>query len=859
MANLFKVFKGKLSEVQQKLLDNLINRKLPIGINTRGSRNSMPVTVFREVDEDSKMVDAAYNDLITSLLIDIESLYINSDVLSDYIGNNESISKSWVKSINNELDKLEAKIEEYRRLYGDTNGYNAVYYELFNEINNAILGGCEISSGELTIKPDTSLEYTKPLDIKRVSLTTYPAENHVAGIYLSAPSEFNIENDYNSKNGTKKMIKKGTSQPGAWVSIMLTDSDIRSYIDDVNYIGYTCVIRIFYSDVKTINTLTIDPATRHELNISRLRYRSGGVYQTDDDGWEVITKTRNTNDIYNGDTLKVTGKGSASIKMVFDTIFASAIEITFNMPSYDVIRYKFDPSVIRNALMWDDITNKEYEYLMDKYTNKDNIKSSDPLNSSTAYLNKTIVDINNLKSFDSMLKGVRSSLNIDKSKDLYFTGIDSLYVLSNPILETALKDELVDINKNEYIIGAYSITAEYNAYGNTGYYESHVDYGFDTYEGTLIRASIESDFELPALSSIEFFIVSDTGLEIPIMPLGRNVHREPMDAAVDELGNANFTTSFTPTSNVYVYKWENGEKIEVGNFPANPDNRITASSLNKMTAYAVEYEVESSSNTVILDDSITRVSWSDTNVEQNNNVIQLPTSPYIDYNYYDWDNNVWLPYIGLAGYYNDPTVLPQGFDSPMWSLPVSGFVSGEYLNENTDRYGMGISGFFTTSGDYYFVLNGKNTQGFQYGEEDFEYSYIWHIPVSGYATGDFPLPSTIILNDSNLDFLTPYEFYNNNLYEPIELFVNGIKATDVTNYKKDNTTSLNSFMSQNYEYFVNNDKLFTNFPSGYNRISSRFRYLTKYIRVKIILSTNEICNSMFTPVVRDYTLRLLGA
>jgi hypothetical protein len=861
MANLFKKFIGKLNEAQQKLLIQNKDVQTPVDINTYTYDGAnKPITIFKEVYENSQMSVAGYNDMIGSLLIDIEAMYINTELMSELIGNNESISKQWVSVINTEIDKLETKINEYRKLYGDDKGYNAIYYEAFNENKHSLLNNCIINSGALKIRPFTTVEYTKPIDIDNVTLTTYPSENHAAGIFLSSPSEFDIVKDY--EDGTKTMIKKGTSFPGAWVSVLLTDTDVKSYISDgdgntIEYSGYNCLLRIFFNSPKNINSLAISPSTRYKLGISRLRYRKGGIYASDDIGWENVTKTHYSNDIYNGNILNVISSGYSTIDMMFDPITASSIEILFTMPSYDVIRYNIDKSIIRSAMMWDDITDKEYDDIVSKYSNMDVIGSPPPYIASTSYLDRTIIDITNLNDFNSMIKAVNSSLNINQDTELQQTGIPNIYLLNDRADEVALKGQLTTVNKNEYIIGAYSIVSEYNNYNSNGSYISHDQYGFDSYEGTVINVAIESDFEIPRLSSVEFFIVTDTNVEIPILPVGITTHREPMDSEIDDDGNAEFTTSMTPDGNVKVYKWENNSKVLVGEFPPNGDNKITASDLNKMTMYAVEYVTNV--NSITLSESITKPIWEDINITPIGNKVQLPTYPFVDYNYYDWDAKEWSRYEKVAGYYSDNTVLLQDIESPMWILPT-GFTSGEFIHELTDRDNFAISGSFLTSGDFYFTFNGKDRIDNQIGAESYEYSYMWDVPVSGYVSGDFPLASSILLNDTLLD-LDEDEYsstYNINRYEPVEVFINGVKATDMTNYKSNDQDILSQLTAQNYEYFLHNNILYLNGNLNDKRVSVRYKYLSKYIRVKIILSTNESIVSETTPIVNDYTLKMLG-
>jgi hypothetical protein len=69
---------------------------------------------------------------------------------------------------------------------------------------------------------------------------------------------------------------------------------------------------------------------------------------------------------------------------------------------------------------------------------------------------------------------------------------------------------------------------------------------------------------------------------------------------------------------------------------------------------------------------------------------------------------------------------------------------------------------------------------------------------------------------------------------------------------------MNQFMAQNYEYFMLDGVLYTNANLDGKRITVRYKYLSEYIRVKIILSVNESNVSEHTPIVYNYTLKMLG-
>jgi hypothetical protein len=185
------------------------------------------------------------------------------------------------------------------------------------------------------------------------------------------------------------------------------------------------------------------------------------------------------------------------------------------------------------------------------------------------------------------------------------------------------------------------------------------------------------------------------------------------------------------------------------------------------------------------------------------------------------------------------------------------------------QFTMNNGGFFGDPHEYRVKFTGT-------GREQNEYTYVWYAVVSGFIPGE--VASGLVLNNSNMyipgDTLTQSEQvsraltpaqkaeYSTAIYDPIAFYVDGKKAADKTSYLKDTQELLDAYTTSNdYRYYYDNSALYTNMNFDIldrRRLSARFRYLTSFVRLKIVLKTNTVEYSKYTPQVNSYTIKFLG-
>lgn len=828
--------------------------------------NGNPMTIFNEVVPNSSMRNTDYNGIMDSVLVDMESIFADSNITAYDIGNHEELSKSWVSDIQRAIGQLNRRVAEFKILSGNagghtTHGYNGVYNESFTETSYGIYKDCRIQAGSLILKPSSSIEYIKSTDIQRVTSTPYPPENHTAGIYISTPREFDIAANYNI--GNRSMLKKGTTSPGYWMTSLLSDGDIKSTIDSTTYYGYVNVLRIFFTSAKAINTIELDPVGKYKLYIRKIRYRDHNEYDSDDSGWNDLTYTDD-----NDDTVLVHGESFSSMLLRFKDTPVSALEFTLNSTDYDVLRYHFSPDTIRSSILWDEITDEEYSEVVDRYQphrygNRANSSKTADQNSNR-YMDRVVNDMTAQDGMDQMLSTIKAGLSISDMD------LDTISPISNTTgnADSGIGDELIDVNKNEYIIGTYSITPQKNLYPASGIYESHDNTGYDTYEYAIQEIMLDATQHTPGLTSIQHSVILDNGEEYPIAPESTTIYRERMTSPISAGGTATFDITFYSAGTAILYEYVDGVKTTIGTFPP-AGKTLSLTGMTRGHVYVVEYildRINYNPSKINLPTILPSGQWMYTELLPADHRIPLPTAPYINYNKYDWGTSTWNYASGVAGYYSDPHVLAQDITNSMWTWPTNVNVIGSGTSDpvtnlaliSSDRGSYIVSGVWPNTGWYRFIFTGTDT-------EFNEYSYAWdvyRIPASGEG---MPMSGTITLDDTKLVPIgTPIGTgINENRYEPVELFIDGSKAEDMTNYLESSQDPLDDYTDNNqYQYYLFNDTLYTNINFAevpYKRVSVRYRYLTSYVKLKSVLYTNVKEPHYYTPSVDDYQLSFLGA
>ena len=866
----------KLAEGQFRTRDDIIRILESYPIDTIGK----PLSEFIEAEYGGRMKDVEYNALMDSLLVDLRALYAHSTILSNTSAQHELGAKEWSASMKAAINSINRRLEEYKRTHAEDQGRASIVVEDFSELLGSVHRNTTVSDG-LILSPSSVSSYSSGRFISKVSTTHYPPENHAAGIYLAAPPENNVERDYNLtsrsttgraigtmggvKSGTGKMLSDGTQYPFYWVSVMLSDAPLESYIDEEDYQGYVVLLKIFFSTSHTINEITVDPFGKYRTYIRRIRYRPPGNY--DDEGIEWTKITYVDKDNY---TTNVSDSGYHSMTMRFTPVNASCLELMFNVVDFDRINILLHGDTVRSALLWDSIADEEYRNLYTIGMDGRGEGLAQGLTTNDDYHNRVVVDLDSVDTINEMLAVVKESLNIGHG-ELTMLGQTGAAIVDDRVAAAALSHSSTEWHSNEYSLGAYSVVPSTVQYSPSGTFISHQVGGYDTYKHHVRYISLETEQYTPALTSIEYSLVIDDGRELPIVPRGTTTYRERVDEEIT--GDAlTVTTTFTPAGDVTLYKWDNGVKTQVDQ-QTPTGKEVSFTGCGKGEVYAIEYTIDTTydEDQVDLKDAVPSGVWITTATETAGHMVQLPTVPYADWGRYNWDLNQWGYTGDIHGYYSDPNVLEHDPTKTVWRFDywpandevpdVSGLVATEVLRES-----MRVSGWFA-SGLYHVSYLGGT------GREWSTYNYMWEAITSGWYPGrdDGRDPTRdgwqyVVLCASG--FMGPASgvtnqygevvYTNTNRANPVELFIDGTMATDKTSWKQSEQQALEPYeVANEYQYYVVGDTVYTNVnfdDSQHREVTVRFRYLTSTIKLKASLYTNQADLSYYTPELTKYKL-----
>ena len=842
-------------------------------------------TVANKATYGGNMDEVQYDRLMDAIKIDLNSIFSYSANIDADLSNNEREFKSYIKNANNIINKVEGRLKEYRALLGDTRGYNAASTQNFSEVSGARLVGCDATGGFLSITPASTTTYNTFNDIASIGLTKYPTAGN--GIYYATPQEHDVVKNYES--GNKSMLQGGTVAPGYWVEVMLvptsTDNDPCVYTDGDTYTGFTAILTMYFTVNRDINEIYLDPISKHKVYVRKVKYLSGSTWNTlnykDEDNNELMV----VGDSYTGMTLR------------FPPVNTTGLEITLNVIDYDIVRFILKRENLLKGLIWDEIQDGNYNTMEEKKSSVGTISSSsaEPANrtydkivvSDPNFIKPLIIDRDNVSdnSGDTTL-GNRAFNTIEQGK------IDSIILGDDYGL-------LADTTMREYILGLYSLAPRYSQFLPSGVYYSHLDTGYDTKNGTLRNIMVESDHTMPGASTVEYFLVTDSGIEIPILPVGTTTYREPTLKTADSSGNIVARITYTPAAgagNVHALYWDETTQTlkELGSGFSATNKLVTITGATPGVTYIMEYDIDTSTELyeVQIENYKESIGWIHEEVIPEGYKIPLPTTPYIrssDYSNYNYGNSStdnlydpadrWGYSREVQGFYSDKTVLTQDVGDGMWdiraaSTGVAGITNSMFLYATRDTYvisGAPTYHIVTPPAEKYFRVKFTGT-----GRENNEYSYVWLVQATGIIPGE-PLASGLILDNSHLYingdplpswYNTSYlptalwYDYGNATYNPIELFVDGSKAEDHTDYRSEEQRMMEPYIiTNNYQYYLDNSTLYTNVDFdnvSKRRLTTRFRYHTSYIKVKVVLRTNTTSPSYFTPQIDSYTIKFLS-
>lgn len=424
----------------------------------------------------TKISSSLHNENMENIYLDINALYeqINSLSRSELLFN-VALNSEYLKS-KSAIQKLilDATTFSLRKKYTDFNEVKLI------DFNNSKNTSTKIPPAEVNVK--TRLLELRPISVERYQLpnrttrlTNIYTKTYSPGIKGNLSSVFPPELVADQKPET------------FWAEVILNDVPIKQVYEltsesqdtsQVEVKGPISELYFKFSHSEKINTIRILPFSEFPVKIIDVAYRtsnSSSFFRTIKDFKQVETLDW--------------------IELNFVPVFANEIRITLTQENYKTVTYTLPKKAVVNT---------------DIFQNIIDIKKQDLFNPKIFDSDEYISLINSVSSFESaidLLQEISSKGQDSYVKDMadqylsalitYLTDIYSnidedigSYFVTK-FTENNVENELIEINKYEYIYGVREVELLYNVYSPTAYYSSQK---YDT-QATVSQVVIEVEEE----------------------------------------------------------------------------------------------------------------------------------------------------------------------------------------------------------------------------------------------------------------------------------------------------------------------------------------------------------------------------
>lgn len=836
------------------------------------SVDNTPTTVSPTLAPLSKTDADVYNEFCSSALIDLRSLFRESNYSDYLIGLEEASSKDFTDTINAAIKRLRGVLSARRENYKYSGSVGNIFFEGFDDPATRELKGVVYNNGVMSL--ETRNAQNRIFDIEKVEILRYPK----SGAIYVVNSEFNPEDN-------PKVLAPGSFR-GYWAETALVDAmPVMKFHNDeeipVNrtYSGILAIARITFTIPISLNSLNIDPYTDFPIEIPWLRYRV-----TRNGSWNHLTRSGNR-------FRTVTSKAVHLFNL--DRVTMSVLEIPIlqmNSSMTNTIITEHEETQIdylQSTLAND---TRELEYELDKYLT---------VKTENRDYRKAVASILRSENVDTAIRDVFEIVGIGKkavqpSSD-GFIGLDSdcpSCVIEQKVFDKGLK--------HSFVYGLFGISPLSVHYSRKGVHKSPP---FDTVSKQIASATITADFETPDISTVNFFVELEGGRKLPIapdgtslfrehIPIGRDIAGYPKAYFVDASSNEEFIPnrrnlteiqinrvfpSFfmkSPLNSSSVKLYRNGISIPFANYSINSDERYIDLAISTTDPLLSPFGSE---DEIVLEYTIDPEYEAPRHLRFNSPRITLSGDILMSFNTDTYEFNTSKAYaLHISSPENQWYKLnPNEYYITDNTLIVSGSIVNNLFPS--------FEGVVT---DFQFYSFNPSTKG-NVGRRDFSGSPYRVDLVSsvteriGATTNSFTIVSKkfsgkykltnyiielphIPLIDYNLykyDGTWINEPGQSTPYFPISVEIgsgiNVVRAVDITPYKSDDVPYLNPYEEVGfYQFYLRGNILYFNTQSSPLDITVSYEHLGSSIRLVTELHNNRPGSSDYTPLVRDYTLRL---
>jgi len=862
-----------LSKGRRSALKSLINSEIKAGmVSNSGEAKELlatlikriakstlePITKFREAIPGERISSEDWNDTQKELYVDMFALYselnqvdkIASTSFASNLADFTQSKASIIKSLN--------EIEKYQFLK-DNPQYQDLKYIDFSDARNATKRQPKAIVDTDVRKLELGERSRARVQDKRTgeSETVVTIKNLGGGITNNLDQSFDTDNMLDNDPRT------------FWAQLVLTDEVVKHTYQTTSDAGlgtsYTSngaigEIEIQFPKTSKVNNISILPFAPYPVRIVDLAYKqnpSESTYRT----VPGFTVKEPTLDWY---------------EISFRPIAMSNLIIVLEQENYDKNIYHLPANIVHNQMLWSQIAQSEYDDSMFDFKLDDmnyGVIKAEP--EKLAFLNavhmvseeirymhfqdvKQKDQYKNMQNFTDAMTSILHKIALPKSKS-----IASLMGSDQP--DKPNTPETIEVKKFEYIYGIRSIDISYVRYQPVSYYESPKFNSNATIteiqlEATEIHPEFNDGYTKFNRTSIEYELEFADNTRIPILPdsapristvqgiSGYKVKDEYLKIPrADEYGY----TRFKPLQGSAVVIRKNGMRILLSEYTFD-----TSGSFGKLTIvnnfdsnaiYTIDYWVLPSAVTVNALKVFDSKEFSDgeTFTETNtNNAIRLSYYPYTEY---EIINNA-----------SSWTKLDGESDKWIFEPTKPNYMAGTVATTNSDTAVTGYLTDFTSNIDtsigvtnYFRVKNETETYQIESITNATSMTLASNYAGSTNSSTEYQAGQSYYVDGRRF-------YFQDNTYEPTRVFVNDVKAFNLTDFEKLENPAFvdDNAVGLEYQYIQAGPFIYFSKPIKQSNIKVFYRWLTQYVKVNITMRCNVNIVTDITPKVDNIKVKI---
>lgn len=816
-----------------------------------------PITQLRKAVPGERVSSEDWNNLQKEMYIDMFGIYAElenidkfaSESFASNLGDFNQTKAAIIKSLN-EIQKY-----QFLKSYPD---YQDIKYVDFSDARN-------LSNKSPRAVVDTNtrkLELASRKNFKVQSQILADSSNTVSVKHLGGGVTNNLDESLNTQNMLDEDPKS------FWAQLVLTDEKIQhiytpssdaglgsSYVSN----GAIGEIDIKFAKTNKVNNISILPFAPYPVKIIDLAYKQN----PSDSTWRTI----------NGFTVQDPTLDWYEIS--FRPVAMSNLRVVLEQENFEEKIYHIPSNILNNQMIWSQLAQKEYDQSMFDFQLDDlnyGVIKAEP--EKMAFLNAAHMVSEEIKnaSFENNFNSDEYK-NIEHFIDAMTSILSKITLPNNKTLGAMIGStrparpntpETLEIKKLEYIYGIRSIDVSYVKYQPVSFYESP---SFNS-NATITEVSIESEETHPAFSdgyfdykrtSVEYELEFADNTRLPILPDNLNKVTSfsgDTEYAVEEeyikipRNDSYGFTRFEPTS-ISCSVRKNGIKIPLSEYTfeiVSGKGKLTiTNNYDPNSIYTITYNVASSATKIDALAVFDSKEFTDGEVfteTNSNNAIKLSYYPYSEYEIIN-NTSSWTKLDGESAKWIFEPTKPNYRASTVSVTSGSVNVTGNSteFSGNIDM-SAGITNYLRVKGetDVYEIESITN-------DTSITLASAYNGPTN--SSSEYQISQSYYVDGQ-------YYRFEDITYEPTRVFVNDIKAFNLTDFEKlenpafvdDNPVGLE------YQYIQAGPFIYFSKPITRSNIKVFYRWLTQYVKLNITLRCNVNVATDITPKVDNVKIKI---